>query len=322
MACDWQPSASVAMLSLRAKLFAEIRLFFAQRQVMEVQTPVLSQHAVTDVHIDSIATNAAFGQGQLFARSSPEFAIKRLLAAGCGDCYELGPVFRAGESGRWHNPEFTMLEWYRLGWQRQQLEHECIALLQHLHQGFLNWTIRHCSYSELCLELLGCDLIRADDQTLQQLARQHALPQDRHWQRTQLLDYLFSHQVQPRLPTRQITLVHAFPPEQVALAELARCDHDERVANRFELYLGPVEIANGYQELTDAAELQQRFAHDNRTRALLGKAQIEPDQRLLDAMRHGLPACAGVALGVDRLLALITQADSLEGVLSFTVFSA
>ena len=305
------------MLQQRAAAYAAIRRFFAAREVLEVHTPVMLRHAVTDVHIDCIAIADDSASAAAYLRSSPEFAIKRLLAAGCGDCYELGPVFRAGEAGRWHNPEFTMLEWYRVGWSRQQLAQECIELLYELHKDFLHWPVRTCSYSELCREHLGCDLISADDNTLHQLAVDCGLSAADNWLRTQLLDYLFSHAVQPRLPAQQITLVHEFPPEQAALAELCRNSAGELVASRFELYLGSVEIANAYQELTDAEELATRFASDNRLRAALGKASIEPDQRLLDAMRHGLPACAGVALGVDRLLAVIEDAAQLADVIGF-----
>ncbi len=269
------------------------------------------------MHIDSIAIADDGTSTAAYLRSSPEFAIKRLLAAGCGDCYELGPVFRAGESGRWHNPEFTMLEWYRIGWTRQQLAQECIELVYELHEDFRHWSIRTCSYSELCREQLDCDLISADDGKLQQLAASSGLQKTPQYNRTQLLDYLFSHAVQTRLPAQQITIVHEFPPEQAALAELCRNTAGELVANRFELYLGSMEIANAYQELTDAEELAARFASDNRLRATLGKDSIEPDQRLLAGMRHGLPACAGVALGVDRLLAVIEDVAQIRDVIGF-----
>ena len=306
------------MLQQRAAAYAAIRRFFAAREVLEVHTPVMLRHAVTDVHIDCIAIADDSASAAAYLRSSPEFASKRLLAAGCGDCYELGPVFRAGEAGRWHNPEFTMLEWYRVGWSRQQLAQECIELLYELHAAFRDWPVRTCSYSELCREHLGCDLISADDNTLQQLAVDCGLSAADNCLRTQLLDYLFSHAVQTRLPAQQITIVHEFPPEQAALAELCRNDGGTVVASRFELYLGSVEIANAYQELTDADEMAARFASDNRLRAALGKASIEPDQRLLDAMRHGLPACAGVALGVDRLLAMMQATTRLADVLGFS----
>jgi len=306
------------MLQQRAAIYAAIRRFFAAREVLEIDTPVMLGHAVTDVHIDCIAVADDSASTAAYLRSSPEFASKRLLAAGCGDCYELGPVFRAGEAGRWHNPEFTMLEWYRIGWGRQQLAQECIELLYELQADFRHWPVRACSYSELCREQLGCDLISADDNTLQQLALDCGLSAADNWLRTQLLDYLFSHAVQTRLPAEQITVVDEFPPEQAALAELCRNTAGELVASRFELYLGSVEIANAYQELTDAEELAARFASDNRLRAALGKASIEPDQRLLAAMRHGLPACAGVALGVDRLLAVMQDARDLGCVIGFS----
>lgn len=314
----WAPGCSLDMLQQRGEMFARIRRFFAARKVLEVQTPILSRHAVCDLHIDSIAACDPVRAMHGHLRTSPEYAIKRLLAAGCGDCYELGAVFRAGETGRWHNPEFTMLEWYRLGWQRAQLVQECIELLYVLHADFRDWTLRQITHSELCLEQLGCDLIRTDDACLQQLAEQHGLPAAEHWLRSQCLDYLFSHCVQTRLPSQQITIVQDFPPEQAALAELSVNAAGDQVASRFELYLGSVEIANAYQELTDAATLEARFVHDNAQRKQLGKPVIEPDQRLLAAMRHGLPACAGVAMGVDRLLAVMQGARQLGDVIGFT----
>lgn len=313
----WAPGCSLDMLQQRGEMFARIRRFFAARNVLEVQTPILSRHAVCDQHIDSISASDPVSAMQGYLRTSPEFAIKRLLAAGCGDCYELGAVFRAGETGRWHNPEFTMLEWYRLGWQRAQLAQECIELLYTVHSDFRGWTLCQTTHSELCMEQLGCDLIRTDDASLQQLALAHGLPAAEHWLRTQCLDYLFSHCVQDNLPPRQITIVQDFPPEQAALAELSVNAAGDQVASRFELYLGSVEIANAYQELTDAGTLETRFARDNHQRGKLGKPMIEPDQRLLAAMRHGLPACAGVALGVDRLLAVMQDARQLGDVIGF-----
>ncbi len=309
---DWQPSASRDALEARARLFAAIRRFFSERQVMEVETPLLSQAANSDPSILSISAETS---PQRFLRTSPEFPMKRLLASGLSDIYELGKVFRSGESGGWHNPEFTMLEWYHAGWNYLELADEVVDLVRYCGAGqFDSWPVQRISYRELFQRQLGVDPFHCDEAELAQHAQDHGIrsgPLDlRQW-----LDLLISHVIQPALGGETITIVHDFPADQAALARIRRGQPD--LAERFEVYLGPAELANGYQELTDATEQRQRFEREQRQRGLQGD-DIQPlDERLLAAMEKGLPDCAGVALGVDRLLMAITRLEAIQSVLAF-----
>lgn len=311
----WQPSAGMAALQRRAALLAAIRKFFAVRKVMEVNTPVAVKAAVSDPHLDSFALAHSAG----FLRTSPEYAMKRLLAAGSGDIYELGPVFRQGEAGRWHNPEFTMLEWYRVGWGYQQLADEVVELLTACSPDLLAaWPVQKLTYAQLSEQVLGINIAEANTSHLIELARTHgwhAHPDEAS--DSMLLDFLFSHLLQPALPEQTISIITEFPACQAALAQIAETDTGTAIAERFEVFLGQLELANGYQELTDADEQMQRFIEDRRIREQTGKAVIEPDRKLLDALRHGMPACAGVALGVDRLLMVFTRSSSVETTLPF-----
>jgi len=277
---------------------------------MEVETPLISMAGNTDPEIQSIRT--ADGG---YLRTSPEFALKRLLAAGSGDIYELGRVFRGGEAGRSHNPEFTMLEWYRTGFSYHRLMDEVADLVRHCGHGkFEKWTLQKLSYRALFSQYAGLDPFDADERVLADCARRNgidALDLDRR----QWLDLLISLVIQPALPEQGMTLVHDFPADQAALARVRQ--DKPPVAERFELYLGRAELANGYQELTDATEQARRFEADNQRRELRGQAVYQADNRLVEALEHGLPECAGVALGVDRLLMAIAGAASITEVLAF-----
>lgn len=310
---QWRPSASLTTLQQRAKLLRTIRQFFSVRHVMEVHTPVVVKSGVSDPHLDSFVVEHSTG----YLRTSAEYAMKRLLAAGSGDIYELGPVFRQGESGRWHNPEFTMLEWYRLGWGYQQLIDEVIELLRTCSPDYLAlWPVQKTTYTELSQQALGMDVTNADIEQLLDLARAHG------WHthaddttRSILLDFIFSHLLQPTLTQQSINVIIDFPVCQAALAKI-RYDH-QAIAERFEIFLGQLELANGYQELTDADEQMQRFIDDQRQRETMGSPVIDPDRKLLDAMRHGLPDCAGVALGVDRLFAVMVKQAGITNCQAF-----
>jgi len=291
---------------------ADIRAFFSARAVLEVETPVLSRAGNTDPAIVSMRTDAS---PALFLRTSPEFPLKRLLAAGLTDCYELGRVFRAGERGAWHNPEFTLLEWYRSGWSYLQVAGEVIELIKHCAGGrFDDWTVQHVTYRELFLRETGLDPLQADesDWELQALERNiQAGPMDQQqWQ-----DLMLTHVIQPALNTESITVVFDFPPEQAALARIRQ--DTPPVAERFEVYLGQSELANGYQELNDAREQRERFERDNRLRTIRGELPVPIDERLIEALRQGLPECAGVALGVDRLLMRLLDLEAIDAVLTF-----
>jgi len=313
---DWRPSADRAALQLRARLNAYIRAFFAERGVLEVETPLLSQHGTTDRHIESFAVPVGSGQTR-WLRTSPEFALKRLLAAGIGDCYELGRVFRYGEAGRRHNPEFSMLEWYRVGWDHQRL----IGEVEQLVQGALalvdrKVTTARISYRELFVRELGLDPWRASDAALQTALAGFDIKAD-GLERDDWLDLLFSYRLQPNFAADELLSVYDFPASHCALARL-RGEVGEQVAERFESFLGPVELANGYHELIDAEEQAARFATDLEWRLQHQRPGPPADALLLSAMQHGLPACAGVALGVDRLLATLAEDCDISVVLAIS----
>ena len=277
---------------------------------MEVETPLISMAGNTDPEIQSVRTD---GGGYL--RTSPEFPLKRLLAAGSGDIFELGRVFRAGEAGRNHNPEFTMLEWYRTTFDYHQLMDEVAALVIHCGQGkFDTWSQQKLSYKQSFQRYLDLDPFAVDIDELKNTAKKHGIS-DIELGRRQWLDLLISHFIQPALPENCLTFVYDFPADQAALANIRQ--EDPPVAERFELYLGRTELANGYQELTDAAEQQRRFEYENAQREIREEPVYKMDKHLLAALTHGMPECAGVALGVDRLLMAICDAESLDEVVAF-----
>lgn len=312
----WQPNARVGTLLQRARLMRTIRHFFAKRNVLEVSTPVIVSHGVSDPHLDSFSLGNMAG----YLRTSPEYALKRLLAAGSGDIYELGPVFREGEAGHSHNPEFTMLEWYRIGWNYHQLMDEVVELIADCSPDRLAlWPIAKMSYSQLSEQKFNADISTMAKAELLDIARSHGW--HAHADDTSksiLLDFIFSHILQPTLAQQSISIVYDFPECQSALAQIYTNGMGNRFARRFEVFLESTELANGYQELTDANEQLSRFIEDQRIREQLNKDMIEHDQNLLDALRHGLPDCAGVALGVDRLLLGLTNDHDIADTLAFS----
>ena len=319
MMSDWQPTAAFDALRLRARLNTLIRAFFVTRNVLEVETPVLSRAGNTDPNIASFSlqfsgrTDGATRTRWL--RTSPEFPLKRLLAAGLGDCYELGRVFRDGEAGGRHNPEFTMLEWYRVGWGHQRLIDETAALV---HEALAlvdrDAEVLKLSYRELYSRRLGLDPMQASDEQLRNALGDIRIDPT-GLTRDDWLDLLMTHRLQPSFAGNQLLAVYDYPASQCALARI-RSD-DPPVAERFELYLGPLELANGYHELANAAEQRARFQRDHAIRQMRGHAEPPLDEGLLAALQHGLPACAGVALGVDRLLMAMLGTDRIGDVLAF-----
>lgn len=304
----WRPTASVPALERRAELLARTRAFFAERGVVEVQTPLLTASGVTDVHIESVATRSPAG----WLRTSPEYFHKRLLAAGFGDLYELGPVFRRGETGRNHQPEFCLLEWYRIDWGWRQLAEEVVALLHHcLGSDERDWPVRWLAWNTAFTEALGIDALSASTRELDALADDAPAGLDRDG----LLDWLFATRIQPAFAERSLTVVHGYPASQAALARIS--PDDPRLAERFEVFAGPRELANGYRELTDPEEQRARFERDNSIRRERGQAEMPIDERLVDALAHGMPDCSGVALGFDRLVMTVLAAESISEVVSF-----
>ena len=318
---DWRPSGTFDALRLRAALNARIRDFFAGRGVIEVETPVLSVAGNTEPNIASFAlgfSGRTDGAPRTrWLRTSPEHPLKRLLAAGFGDCYELGRVFRDGEAGGRHNPEFTMLEWYRTGWDHHALAVECAMLVQDaMALAGRSTTLVDTSYRAMYRDRLGLDPMTANEDALRTALGDVAID-PAGLTRDDWLDLLMTHRLQPGFPRDQLLVVHDFPASQCALARLRKDGDGVAVAERFELYLGPLELANGYHELADAAEQGARFDADLRRRAARGQPLPPRDDRLLAALDAGLPDCAGVALGVDRLLMAMLGTDRIADVLAF-----
>ncbi|MCL9685448.1 elongation factor P--(R)-beta-lysine ligase [Legionella maioricensis] len=308
---SWQPSASIESLRLRAQFLAAIRQFFTQRSYLEVETPVMAQYGVTDVYLSNI--KAIFREATYCLQTSPEYHMKRLLAAGSGPIFQLARVFRDDELGRWHNPEFTLLEWYQLGVDHHALMDEVDALLQTLIRA-KPMIIK--TYQQAFLEACEIDPFTASIEQLHQLLIQYHLdnvlsPQEQD--KDQYLFLLMSHVVEPFLGKEPAPVaVYNFPPSQASLAKI-----NEGVAERFEVYYQGVELANGFHELTEAQAQARRFANDQEIRKKQGLTPVAADQYLLQALEHGLPSCSGVALGIDRLLALALGQASISSILSF-----
>ncbi|WP_256644986.1 EF-P lysine aminoacylase EpmA [Thermomonas paludicola] len=316
---DWQPTATLDALRLRARFNRLVREFFHARNVLEVETPALSLAGNTEPNIASFAlefSGRTDGAPRTrWLRTSPEFALKRLLAAGVGDCYELGRVFRDGEAGGRHNPEFTMLEWYRVGWDHLRLLHETVELVR----AALALVGRDVApvvttFRDLYWQRLQLDPLTAGIETLRNALGEVAIDPD-GLTRDDWLDLLMTHRLQPLFGADMLLAVHDWPASQAALARIR--EGDPPVAERFELYLGPLEIANGYHELCDSAEQCARFERDATMRAQRGLPAIPVDGALLAALEHGLPACAGVAVGVDRLLMALLGTEKIADVLAF-----
>ncbi len=300
----WQPSAPIENLRQRSEILWKIREFFRHRGICEVQTPVVGSNTVTDLNIESV--HLADGN---FLQTSPEYFLKRLLAAGMPSCYQLGPVFREGEAGRWHNPEFTMLEWYRLGFNTSELRQEVKELVE-LVLGPCN--VSEYTFRDFLFDEFQQDCFDQTDEELHKVAQTNGYKADDG--RSDVLDFLYSLAISRGSDSRYFVL--DFPAESSALAQVF--EHDgHRVADRFELIVEGLEIANGYNELRDPIELENRMENDQKLRQQLDRLRVEKDNRLLAAVEGGLPQCSGVAVGLDRLVALAIGAEKIQQVLSF-----
>jgi len=308
-----------AALRLRARLYARLRAFFAARDVLEVETPILSAAANTDPNIESFTTqfggHADAGARARWLRTSSEFPQKRLLAAGVGDNFELGRVFRDGEAGRRHNPEFTMLEWYRVGWDHRRLSGEVLELVADaLALVGKRADVHGTCYRDLFRNALGLDPFTAREDELRDALGDVRIDAA-GLTRDDWLDLLLTHRIQPAFPRNRVTLVIDYPASQCALARIR--PGDPPLAERFEVYLGAQELANGYHELTDAAEQRARFERDNARRRARGQRELPLDENLLAALAQGMPDCAGVALGIERLLMALADCDDIRRLLAF-----
>ncbi len=310
---EWRPSADITALGRRAQLLSEIRHFFAARGVLEVDTPLLASAPVTDPNIEAITAQSPSGEGQMYLQTSPEFAMKRLLAAGSGPIYQICKAFRRGERGRRHNPEFTMLEWYRPGMSLDALIDEVVAVIT-LASGSVDVAL--LTYQKVFE--LHCHLNphTASLAELKVCARRHLDLGFDSDDRDLWLQLLMSSVVEPALDPAQISIVYDFPETQAALAKIAVNGDGHPVARRFEAFFAGMELANGYDELRDANELVRRIGDDHRRRGLSGQDLPPIDRYLLKAMPC-LPECTGVAIGFDRLVMIACKAERIDQVIAF-----
>jgi lysyl-tRNA synthetase class 2 len=320
---DWQPTCSVEHLRLRAQVLAQIRGFFAERSVLEVETPLLSHGIGTDPQLEFFTTEYCLAPQKrtLFLQTSPEFAMKRLLAAGSGSIYQITKAFRNGESGRFHNPEFTLLEWYHVGFKLPELMDECadlIALLfdhrkplmetqrfryQEIFQRYTGLNPLEFSYRQYCAYALDNHLPEA----ISICGYDHAI-----W-----LDFIFSHKVQPFLGQNALCMVYGYPVCQSSLARIN--EHNPQITDRAELFINGVELGNGYFELTNAQEQGERFDQELEIRRQRNAPASVKDERLVAALQAGLPECSGMAIGLDRLLMLLSDSVTIDDVLGFPI---
>ena len=315
----WRPTAGAAALRLRAAMLRSARAFFEERGVLEVETPILSAAAVSDPQLESLSTQIAGVAQRSYLATSPEYAMKRLLAAGCGDIYQICKVFRDEERGRWHNPEFTMIEWYRVGFDDAALMSEVEALVGRLLAPLRRvGPAERLSYQAAMQRHAGVDAFAAGDHELLEAAARHGISCDAELDRDAKLDLLMGLVVGPRLGRENPCFVCDYPASQAALARLK----PGPVAARFELYIDGLELANGFHELAQPQEQRARFTHDLSLRRARGQIQPPLDENLLAALEHGLPDCAGVALGFDRLAAIALGADRLADAMAFSIDNA
>jgi len=312
----YRPTATTETLRLRARMLARTRAFFAARGVLEVETPSLSESAPTDPALESVEVAVRALARPHYLHTSPELAMKRLLAAGAGDMYQICRVFRDGELGRWHQPEFTMLEWYRLGWDDDRLMDEVEALVRDAldAETTRKWPAERITYRNAFVRALGVDPLR-DARSVGRRLAEHGIEVPAGLDDDALLDLALGTVVAPGFAREALTFVHDYPRTQAALARLK--PGEPKVAARFELFAGGLELANGFAELTDAREQRRRFYADQAIRRRRGLPTRPVDEDFLDALEQGLPACAGVALGFDRLVAVTGGLASLAEALAF-----
>lgn len=316
----WQFQSPLSQLRKRAFLMTKIREFFAQRRVLEVQTPILSRYGNTDVQIEAFTSQGIHSeQSKSYLRTSPEFFHKRLLASGSGDIFELAPVFRHGEATRLHNPEFTLLEWYRQDFKLVELMDEVVGLVFFLSEslGRSQPGVKKISYQEAFLRYAQIDPFTMNEAELNEFCTANNYGGSR-LSRTEALDFVFAVMIQPQLDANILWLLFDFPVEQAALAQVHPKKSDRCL--RFELIYQGVELANGYQELSDSDEQRRRFQADLLLRSESGKLDdIAIDEHLLAALSAGLPSCSGVAVGIERLHMCLVGADSIQDVMGFNV---
>lgn len=322
---DWQPSCSVELLRLRAQMLNKIRQFFADRNVLEVETPLLSSSIGTDPNLDFFTTSLYLSPNQqtLFLQTSPEFAMKRLLAAGSGSIYQICKAFRNGESGRFHNPEFTLLEWYRVGFDLSQLMAEVADLMSLLFEDKALQPTQRISYQNVFQHYTGLNCLEFSYETYSNYISSCGLSEAIAlcgYDHSLWLDFIFSHRVQPHLGNNFLCMVHGYPACQSSLARINV--ENPLITDRVELFINGVELGNGYYELKDTKEQECRFDKEITVRHSQKRPNVVKDERLLAALVAGLPDCSGIAIGLDRILMLLSNKPIIDDVLAFSASKA
>jgi len=316
---SWEPACDINYLRIRAQMMSKIRCFFEDRAVLEVETPLLCSATGTDPQLDFFSSyfHSEPDNIELFLQTSPEFAMKRLLAAGSGSIYQLCKAFRNGELGRYHNPEFSILEWYRVDFNLNQLMDETADLIVEL-LGISAESISKISYKELFEKVTGLNPLFFNQKEYVEYAENNKIKDaillcgDDH---SMWLDFIFSYKIQPALKEQTLCMVYGYPAIQSSLARINQSDSS--VADRFEVFIKGIEVGNGFFELADAVEQERRFDQENSARQIKKLRTINKDEKFLDALRYGLPDCSGIALGIDRLLMSIGDVNSLNDVMAF-----
>lgn len=308
---QWQPCSSLELIKQRALLLTRARDFFHNNNVLEVETPLLAAHTVTEPNIESI--RVALPDNDKYLQTSPEYAMKRLLAAGVPDCYQICKAFRLHENGTQHNSEFTLLEWYRLDYDLQQIIQDTLNLLRHMSDLLPLHTI--ISYQQALHDALGISLADLSRACLIEHAQAHGMVSSDQLSDAQLCDFVFTKCVTAHFSAEGLTVVYGYPASQAALAQLNT--DAPATADRFEVFLQNLELANGYVELTDPVAQLARLQKEQAQRAAMGLPEVQIDQRLQAALAAGLPPCAGVALGLDRVLMAVNENLDIGQVVSF-----
>ncbi len=314
---DWGPVPTIDHLRERAKIIADVRLFFAKRKVLEVETPLVGAYSVTDPHMDAIKTESPFGvPASYYLQTSPEYAMKRMIAAGFGSIFQICKSFRRGEKGSRHNPEFTMLEWYRPGFDHFDLMDEVSELMCMVLSC---QPVRQMTYRQLFEQYLNIDPHSENSTSLERIAREQIDIQMQSENKDDWLNVLMTEIIEPQIGIEAPLFIYNYPASQCALAKVVLDGEGVPVAERFELYFRGVELANGYHELTDSNEQRRRFKKDQDLRQRLNRVDIAIDKNFMAAIDSGLPACAGVAMGMDRLIMTALELDTIDDVLSFPI---
>ncbi len=308
---SWEPNASRKLLETRAELLNKVRIFFLERGVLEVETPLLASSSITDPNIEIFETES---EQKKYLQTSPEYAMKRLLCAGSGPIFQIAKAFRSQEIGRYHNPEFSIIEWYRPDYDYHKLMSEVFELIQ-VCLGRSD--CKKISYRDIFCDLLEIDPFIATEQELLAVACIYLDDIRLDLTKSEILDLLMVNILQPKLSSEGACFIFDYPEDQAALARL-RIDNGIVVAERFELFIDGIELANGYTELANESEQRMRFISDNQLRIEFGKKPRAIDEKFMSALKSGLPFSSGVAVGLDRLLMLQAGCSSIAETLAFS----